>query len=135
MPEKEPASENVAPTQPSIKIEPSATQLVNVTKIHQNLSQEVIMITEDKARLVLSEHLKKMDIRRDWVAPLGIFLAITITFSTSTFKDAILDSATWRALFILVGALSFLWLLWAVYRALKAEKIEDVVEQLKRSTT
>jgi hypothetical protein len=133
MPDVESHDEEGPIKKESITIGSFTGPLVNVTKIHQNLSQEVIMITEDKAQLILSKHLKNMEMRRDWVAPLGILIAIVTAFSTSTFKDAGLDASTWRAIFVIVGALSSLWLFKSAMRSRKAPKVEDVVDQMKKS--
>ncbi|MCK4653445.1 MAG: hypothetical protein KAU01_03275 [Candidatus Cloacimonetes bacterium] len=115
-----------------IDTESLKNQLVNVSEVHLNVSQDFIITTEDKVRLCLSEHLKRMEMKRSWMAPFGIFIAILVTFITSTFKDAGLSADTWRAIFIIVGILSFVRLVWSIIEALKSEKIDDIVEQLKK---
>lgn len=109
-------------------------QLINVSEVHLNVSQEVIITTEDKIRICLSEHLKRMEKKRGWIAPSGIFITIVIVLITSTFKDIGIDAATWRAIFILSGIISAGWLIWSIREALKSEKIEDIVSELKKGS-
>jgi len=100
--------------QPSIINTGSIENLIKVYKLHLNLSQEVIITTEDKIKLCLSEHLKRMEKRKDWIAPLGILLAIIVTLVTSSFEDVGLNYATWKAVFIITGLISFGWLIRSV---------------------
>jgi len=109
-------------------------QLINISEVHLNVSQEVIITTEDKIRICLSEHLKRMEKKRGWIAPSGILTAIVIALITSTFKDIGIDAATWRAIFILSGIISTGWLTWSIKEACKSEKIEDIVSELKKGS-
>ncbi len=53
---------------------------VNIpSKVYRNLSQEVIITTEDKVKLCLIEHLKKMENKKEWLIPLGILIPLIIT--------------------------------------------------------
>jgi hypothetical protein len=88
--------------------------MVNVSDVHINVSQNLIITTEDKLRLCLSEHLKRMERKNSWITPLGILIAILVTLVTSTFKDVGLSADTWRAIFIIAGVLSLGWLIWSI---------------------
>jgi hypothetical protein len=99
--------------------------------VHSNLDQEIIQITEDKIRLVLNDHLKKLQDKQRWIAPLGICLTVFITLVTSTFKDTGLKAATWEAIFWLVGMGSLLWFVVTAIGALRSPTIDDVVERIK----
>jgi hypothetical protein len=46
------------PEKTKIDTEFIMSQLVDVSDVHLNVSQEVIITTEDKIRIALSEHLK-----------------------------------------------------------------------------
>lgn len=108
-------------------------KLVNVSDIHLNVSQKMIITTEDKVRLCLLEHLNQIGKKGSWVAPLGIFIAIGATLVTSSFKENVLmlPADTWRAIFVIMGAISLLWLVYSSIRALRSKKI-DFVEELKK---
>lgn len=123
-----------SPQQTSIDTASIASQLVNVERVHINVSQEVIITTEDKVRLCLSEHLKRMEKKRGWIAPLGILMAIVLTLVTTTFKEFGLSAATWQAIFIVGAVLSGVWLVWSIREAQRSQKIEDIVAELKKDS-
>lgn len=125
-------NEEKNPQQVSISIDSISPQLVNVSEVHLNVDQEVIITTEDKIRICLSDYMKKMEKKRSWITPLAIFITIIIAFSTSTFKDIGLDASTWRAIFIIAGIISFGWLILSVREAKQSIKLEDIVSELKK---
>jgi hypothetical protein len=111
-----------------------AGQIIQKATVYLNLSQDYIVITEDKVKLCLIEHLSRMESRKSWIAPLGIVLTLLITFATTTFRDyAGLKAAAWQAIFIVATVLSVAWLLLTVKNALKSPSVEDVVTVMKRA--
>jgi hypothetical protein len=105
--------------------------LVDVKSVNFNVSQDLIVTTEDKVSLCLKEHLEYVEKKRAWVTPLGIFLTIIATLVTTTFKDVGLSADTWQAIFIIIGVLSFGWFISAAYKSRKARTIEDIIKKLK----
>lgn len=110
-------------------------KLVDVSDIHLNVSQKMIITTEDKVHLCLLKHLNQIGRKGGWIAPLGIFIAIGATLVTSSFKENVLllSADTWHAIFIIIGILSFVWFVWFSIRALMSKKI-DFVEELKKGS-
>lgn len=106
--------------------------LSQVNEVHMNVSQNVIVITEDKLRLHLSSGVKRMERKNVWIAPLGIFLAIMLPFLTADFKDFFLKAATWQAVFVIAAVLSFIWFLLAIFQRIKSETIDDLIEKIKK---
>lgn len=107
-------------------------QIVQNTKVHLNLDQDAIVITEDKLRLCLMTHLGRLEQRRGWIAPLGIFVTILITLATTKFQYFVFEAAVWKAIFVIGAIASFLWLVRAAVIALRAPNIDDVVNEMKR---
>lgn len=103
--------------------------------VHSNLDQEIIQITEDRLRLILKDHLDLVEERKSWLAPLGILIAILTAFVTADFRDAYFNAATWRAVFLIAGAMSFLWLVKSAYRAITSPSIDDIVCKIKAHST
>jgi hypothetical protein len=98
---------------------------------HNNLGERVVQISENKIRVCLMTYLAVLKERGSWIAPAGILVTITLTLSTTDFKDRfLLTSATWQAIFILCGVASFVWLIYVLYRRPKETTIDDIVEQL-----
>lgn len=102
-------------------------------EIFPNLNQQVIMTTEDRLRICLIENLKKAEKKYDWVAPLGILIAIIIAFITSSFQDVVLSSQTWEAIFIIGGIASFIWLLIALKHAFVKIDLDHIISDIKTS--
>lgn len=110
-------------------------QIVQQTKLHLNLDQDAIVITEDRVRLILLGHLSNLEAKRRWHTPSGILLALATTFATTTFQDAFgLSSATWRAIFVLLTIGAGVWLVGAAVRAFRANDVEDVVSSMKKAS-
>ncbi len=122
-------SESKPPQQPHII---STSDLVDNYKIHRNISQEIIVTTEDKLRLCLVRYTRRMERRRGWLAPLGILLAFTLTLINSSFRDYGLQAEVWKAIFIIAAVLAFGWLIYAIKAAWFSVSEEDVIAELKK---
>jgi hypothetical protein len=105
-------------------------QLIQNLLVTSNLGQHIIMTTEDKIRLTINDHLRHMEQRNGWIAPLGILIPIIAAFVTADFKDSILTAPQWHAIFVVFGLLSVGWLVYAVIRALSAPSVQDFIEAL-----
>lgn len=107
--------------------------LVNVTDVHINVDQALIITTEDKLRINLNEHVNNMERSKSWIAPLGILTTIIIALITTDIKkDVFLFSPdTWQAIFIICAIISFFWLVITIRNAWKCENIDDLIKRLK----
>lgn len=101
------------------------------TVVHSNLDQEIIQITEDRLRLVLKDHLDRVEEGSAWQAPLGLLIGVVAAFATADFRDAYFKAATWEAIFIITGVVSTVWLARASYRAVTSPSIGDIVSKIK----
>lgn len=103
--------------------------------VHSDLDQEIIQITEDRLRLVLKDHVELIEEKKAWHTPLGVLIAIAAAFVTADFRDAYFNAATWRAVFLISGILSLIWLVKAIYRAATSLSIDDIVSKIKARST
>jgi hypothetical protein len=105
---------------------------VEVEKVHNNVGQEIIEITEDRLRLILNAHLEVMISRSAWQAPLTMFLTILIVICTAEFKVAWgLSKDTWNAIFVILLFLSILWLGCTLIKMKKSQYVEDILKVAK----
>lgn len=118
----------------TIDIDSIASKLMENANVNWNITQEVIITTEDKVRICLLEHLKRIEKKSGWFAPLGVFITICTTLATTTFNNVLLDASTWRAIFLLVGGASLIWLLISAVQAWRSEKVDDMVIELKKGS-
>lgn len=124
------------PPQKSIINPGTVDGLVDVSDVHLNVSQKLIIITEDKVRIHLSNHLTTVEKRKGWIAPLGILLTIIVCLVTSNFKteNILFDAPTWKAIFIISGVLSAGWLAYSIIQAWRSESMDELIERLKKES-
>jgi hypothetical protein len=105
--------------------------LVSVNRVALNVSQNVVVTTEDKLKLNLQNHLSEVEGRKDWVAPLSVFIALVLALVTADFKDLYLNKDTWKAIFIIASFSSFCWFCFCLKRAFSKSSIESLIEKIK----
>ncbi len=108
---------------------------VPVASIHENLSQVVIMTTEDKLRNIFYEYDATLQNKRPWVAVLSVFLTLVATLITSEPSDFLLPKESWQTAFGGGAVAAFFWLASSVRSALvawrKPMSVEDFVQRVK----
>ena len=105
---------------------------VEVGAVHSNLTQEVIKITYDKLKLILTQYINNVERRKEWLTPLSLLVTFLIVFSTTNFKDSLsIKSDTWEAFFLMASFLTFVWLIFTVVRAVKTKSLEDIIKLIK----
>ena len=106
-----------------------------MANVHVNIRQEGIVITEDKMRLILREHLEKAEAKGKWIGPFSVAVSIIVTLTTSTFRDALgFKAAGWEAVYA-IGFLGSLWWTCAtLYKARGAMTIDDVIAKMKAAS-
>jgi hypothetical protein len=108
-------------------------QVIEVTDIHENTSQEVIRITVDRLRLVLVEHKDGFERKKEWHTPLGMFVTLILVFITSSFKSALGFTAdTWAAVFLILLAVSAAWLIRSAIVAYRSPSMDEIVSKMKK---
>ncbi|QSX75607.1 hypothetical protein HIV01_003485 [Lysobacter arenosi] len=109
---------------------------LDVDKVHRNTSQEIVEITVDKLRLILSAHIKKSEKLNEWQAALGVLISLIATLCTTTFRDTFgVRADVWKALFIVACVLSTVWLIKGVIRLFRQEGIEQLLCKIKNEQT
>ncbi len=118
--------------------EAESQKLIKVAKVFDNLDQNIIRITEDKTKLILIEHLKKVEDKKAWIVPLGIFIPLfLIPITTESFKDAFsIPAAVWQAGCYIGIAASCIWLIISICKAYKGKNttIDYIISELKKKS-
>lgn len=126
--------DRINPPNEQAQIGEYAGKLIQQTsKVHLNLDQEFILTTEDKVLICLTQHLSRMERKKGWIAPLGIFLTILIVFQTTTFQSFFVSAETWEAIFIISGVISSGWLIYAYWQSRVSTSINEVVDHIKKT--
>ena len=116
----------------NVDMQTVAQHIVRETKVHLNLGQDALIITEDKMRLCLASRFEQALAREKWKAPAGVFLTVLIALATADFKDRSLPAAVWEAVFIVVGVLNGWNAIYWICRRPKSPTVEDIVKEMKR---
>ena len=110
---------------------------VPISRIHNNVDQVVIKITEDKLKNILNEYNYALHDSKSWIAPLGIFLTLLGTLITSTPKDLLLPKEYWVPLYGGTAVAAGIWLLVSCYKAWQARKksmsVEYIIARIKNN--
>lgn len=110
------------------------SQKIGVSTIYSNTELTLIHVTEDKLRLALIEHLDRVEKRKNWHTPLGILLAILLTFLTTDFRHFGFSKEVWNAFFILCLIVSTVWLAIALRQWAASTSIDTLVDIIKNSS-
>ena len=105
----------------------------NVT-LYNNTEQEHIIITSDKAKLILLEYLGKVKNKTVWITPASLLITLFLIPITSEFKNALGISAdAWSGFCYIAIFILFIWLLYATWLWLKEHTvtIDTIIEKLK----
>lgn len=132
--EQQEQADRVLSARPSRIITP--TDLSGEVTLFQNIDQAVIMIPEDRLKLLLIEHRDHLDSRRSWTTPAGLFAMIVLTLNTTTAHNSLgLDAATWHAIYLIGALLSGAWLVWTlILLGRKKVTIDDLIKRCRKPT-
>jgi hypothetical protein len=111
-------------------------ELTSDFKIHKNLTQDVILTTQDKLRLALIEHRDVLSSKREWISAGSLALSFLSTILLANFKDGLgLSADTWRALYGLFFSLALVWLINSLVMLVKNRKRRDIDYLIKEIKT
>lgn len=80
-------------------------------KVYENLDQEIIHITADRAHRYLTEWLQKTEVQGAWVAPLSVGVSLLLALLTSDCKDRFgISKDVWTAFFLFALVATVIWL-------------------------
>ena len=100
--------------------------------VHVNVSQETIVVTGDKMRLVLNDVLISAKRQQAWHAPAGLLLSEVATLVASTFHSAMgLTGDQWNVLFVVGMIVTMLWLPLAITRGRRQPSVDEILGLLK----
>ncbi len=105
--------------------------------IHKNLTQDVLLTTEDKMKLTLIEYREVLASRAEWLGAGVLALSVLSSLLFTGFKDiGPLKASTWQAIYAIFFILSFGRFLIVVYKMYvnrKKATINYVIRRIKQS--
>lgn len=113
-------------------------QIIKNITVFDNLDQNIIKITEDKMRLILIKYDNKIEDKKSWIAPLGIFITLfLIPLTTEKFKNVFFVSASiWQAGCYIAMAIVFVWLIHSIIKIWSGREvtIDSIIDELKQDS-
>lgn len=98
-----------------------------------NVSSDIIRITEDKLRLKVGEYEKSLAHSYDWIGPAGIVITIVLAMLTSDFKYRFgVTAKAWNIIFSTCFVFAFCYTIWVIIKAFKRMSIDDFIDGLKK---
>jgi type II secretory pathway component PulJ len=102
------------------------------SKVHFNVGQDIIAVTEGKARSVLQDLLNAERKRYAWQTPAGMLLTEVAAWVSSGFREAMgISAEQWQALFALCAAITSCWLVITLMARRKGPSLDLAIEMLK----
>jgi hypothetical protein len=104
-------------------------------RVYENLDQDVIHVTSDRAHRCLDEWRRRIEAKGSWVAPLSLAAGLLMRL-TADFKDKFdVPKEHWAALCFVGFLAALLWLVRNVIRSVRntPESSDQIVERLKGS--
>lgn len=100
---------------------------------YENIQSNLIRISEDKVRLILTDYTDKLKKNIDWVGYAGILITLLVTFFTCDYKGFLgVSGDTWRGMFIMLSIVVFYKLIKSLYNKWKRSlSIDDVISKMK----
>lgn len=109
---------------------------VPAEKIHQNTTQNIIVITEDKTRILLTEYKDALKSNVAWITPTSVFLSLLATVITADFTAKMgISAELWNALFLVCTFGTGIWSLVAGFHAKKRPSLDDLIKELKSNNS
>ncbi len=105
--------------------------------IHKNLTQDVLLTTEDKMKLTLIEYKDILASRGEWLGAAYAAFALLAALLTSDFKDiGPITGSTWQAIYAVFFTLFFVRfasVLVNMYKNRKKANINYIIKKIKQS--
>ena len=130
----DPVKANLVNSQQTTLVSDTAAseQFLRVAEVYVNASQKVLVTTEDRLKLRLVEHARRVETSNGWIAPLGIFAALVTSLATADFRSFIFPAATWQAFFLFAAVASGIWLFRAVWVAVRTRTdVDTLIAEIK----
>jgi hypothetical protein len=101
--------------------------LVDTSDVCSNTKSDVIIITEDKLRLIFGKFVNRIKKTRDWISYAGISVTILLSLLTCNFDKDFLGVShdIWYAVFVFGFISSAIMLIVSVINCLRSRNLTD----------
>ncbi|MGG2053086.1 hypothetical protein ABFY48_01715 [Lysinibacillus pakistanensis] len=107
------------------------------SQFHANISQNVVLTTEDKLELCLLKHQETLKAKSDWKTPVSILATLVTVLITAEFKSFLGFSAdVWKSVVVLscfITAYLSIKTLYKFYKVKDSGDLKKVISEIKKS--
>jgi len=105
--------------------------------IHKNLTQDVLLTTEDKMKLALIEYREILTARGEWLSAAVLTLSFLSSLLLTEFKNVgPISAATWQAtyfIFFLLALIRFINILVKMFQNRHKARIDYLINRIKKT--
>lgn len=101
-------------------------------KKYVNTGSDIITITEDKLKNILSEHFTLIRKSKDWIGAASLFVTLLGSVALNDFRDFIFSRDVWCAVYIILTIAAFVYLVICVHGAVKGkDSVGRIIDDIK----
>lgn len=99
---------------------------------NSTISIEVISITEEKLKNILTDHIKKLQKSKDFISSISLFVTLVGVSVTADFNIKGVSSDTVHGILFVLTAISFLYVCYVVWNCWKhRDDIDNIMKDIK----
>lgn len=119
---------------PTTSFSIAASAITGSLTMRPNMDQQIVIIPEDRLKLILTNRLSAIAAKSSWQTPGGVALSLVLALTTATFRDAFgLTSAEWRAIFFVAAFGAVVFTTVRGLKALFSPKLGDLVDEILKN--
>lgn len=109
-------------------------------RIHVNVTQDYLLIVEDRLKHDLRDYTEVLDHKRPVAAVFSTLVTLLAVVVTSESNDVLLTSYAWKLVFVGSFVLALIWLcycccLWIKFRRSKISTVDGILCRIKEGST
>jgi hypothetical protein len=114
------------------QVQNTFTGTIETQNIHQNTAQNVIIITEDKTRIVLEKYRASVVAKNSWVTPFSLTITLIVTLATAAFTPKFGLTAEYiEAIFTVSTAACTFWTIANLRRLWSVVSLDQTIQEMK----
>ncbi len=103
-----------------------------VDQFYDNTQSNIILITDDKLKVILLENKETIVKNHDYFAPSTLIISLILTFCTTDFKDFLsINAGTWKGLYLALTLGALIWLFITIKQRKRSITIDELIDRIR----
>jgi LPS O-antigen subunit length determinant protein (WzzB/FepE family) len=115
--------------------QPAAISTDREDNFYHNTKQDIIIITQDRIKIILTEYIAQIEKKKEWISWIGTAITLLIVLVTTDTKNIFgLSASVWTAVFIISFLVVLFCTLKAIFVAFKSKTytIDSIIREMKK---